>query len=80
MAPALASGQLVLASAWLGAPREGDLVIIRHQGLEKIKRVARTKPKRIYVLGDNASSSTDSRDFGWLDTANVTAKVWWPKR
>lgn len=29
----------------------------------------------VFVIGDNVDNSVDSRDFGWIDARNVTAKV-----
>jgi SOS-response transcriptional repressor LexA len=78
MAPALVAGQLVVGRQ----TRElnpGDVVIVSHDGIEKIKRIERQQGDLIYLLGDNASASTDSRDFGWLPAKTIIAKVVWPK-
>lgn len=82
MLPALKPGRLVLATTKPTAGRAGDVVIIRHEGIEKIKRIsARQEAGRhkIFVLGDNPEASTDSRDFGWLPADAVKGKVLWPK-
>lgn len=55
--------------------RAGSVVIIQHNGLEKIKRVAALQPGRVYVLGDNSLESTDSRTLGWLAEDAVRARV-----
>ena len=57
----------------------GDVVIVSHNGIEKIKRIERQQGDLIYLLGDNPSASTDSRDFGWLPAKTIIAKVVWPK-
>jgi len=78
MEPTLRAGQLVMARR----PRDvkvGDVVIIRHDGLEKIKRVRSLRDSQIYVLGDQPAYSTDSRHFGWLAEDSVIGRVWWPK-
>jgi phage repressor protein C with HTH and peptisase S24 domain len=78
MAPALKAGQLVIGKQ----TRElspGDVVIVSHNGLEKIKRIEQQQGDLIYLLGDNSSASTDSRDFGWLPAKTIIAKVIWPK-
>lgn len=59
--------------------RPGDVVILLHDGLEKIKRVDRIEGDKLYVVGDNATVSTDSRQFGWLPMASVKARVVWPR-
>jgi len=89
MTPALRPGQLVLAvrvgRSWRGLGRllrvrPGQVVILRHDGLEKIKRVSRTRSGQVFVVGDNADASTDSRQFGWLSLDDVDAVVLWPMR
>ncbi|HSD55873.1 MAG TPA: S26 family signal peptidase [Candidatus Saccharimonadales bacterium] len=79
MVPALPPGRLVLAVPASKIAR-GDVVIILHDGLEKIKRVADIDAQnRLYVLGDNQGQSTDSRVFGWVEADQVLAKAVWPR-
>lgn len=78
MLPSLKPGQVIVGLC-TGQPRVGQIVIIRHGGLEKIKRVAQVDGKKLYVLGDNAASSTDSRHFGWIDRRGALARVIWPR-
>lgn len=61
-------------------PNEGDVVVIRHGGLEKVKRLKQIREGRIFVEGDNQAHSTDSRSFGWLQQSAVQAIVVWPRR
>ncbi len=78
MLPSLKAGQLVIGRQ----TRElspGDVVIISHNGLEKIKRIEKQQGDLIYLLGDNAAASTDSRSFGWVQAKTIIAKVVWPK-
>jgi phage repressor protein C with HTH and peptisase S24 domain len=80
MSPTIRHGQLVLATGFLVAAAENDVVIIRRYGREMIKRISLTDPlKGVYVVGDNAQASTDSRSFGWLQPEEVIAKVIWPR-
>lgn len=80
MLPKLRPGRIILASPHrLGDIREGDVVVIRHGGLEKIKRVQQVCQDRVYVVGDNQEHSTDSRSFGWLHVSAVVGKVIWPR-
>jgi signal peptidase I len=75
MEPSLHEGQLVVATGWYWRLRVGNVVIIKHDGLEKIKRLTKIDGGRIWVEGDNHSQSTDSRHFGWLTRNAVNGKV-----
>lgn len=78
MLPTLRQGQLVLFAS--GHPAKvGDIVMIRHNGVEKIKRVARLEGGRVYLLGDNPEASTDSRQFGWLGVEVIRGVLLWPR-
>jgi phage repressor protein C with HTH and peptisase S24 domain len=79
MSPALASGQIIIASSLFINPRPGQVLIFYHDGKEKIKRVESVMDNRIFFIGDNPDCSTDSRYFGWVDNEHVLAKVIWPK-
>ena len=78
MAPALMRGQLVIGRRTSDL-RPGDVVIVSHDGLEKIKRIERQQGDLFYLLGDNAAASTDSRSFGWVQQTAIVAKVVWPQ-
>jgi hypothetical protein len=79
MLPALPPGSLIVATGFYMHLKKGDLVIFKHQGLDKIKRIEATRDLTFYVLGDNSANSSDSRVFGWLPTSAVKAKVIWPR-
>ena len=79
MLPAYRRDAMVCATGLFRKLRPGDVVIIDHQGLEKIKRVEAVVEDQLFVLGDNPASSTDSRQFGWLPAPAVRAKVIWPR-
>jgi phage repressor protein C with HTH and peptisase S24 domain len=78
MLPTFDEGQVVIAVKSFRKVRLHDIVIISHQGREKIKRVTELDGKKVYVRGDNPRHSTDSRHFGWLDQTHVKGKVIWP--
>jgi phage repressor protein C with HTH and peptisase S24 domain len=78
MAPTLKPGQLVIGRQTREL-RPGDVVIVSHDGLEKIKRIEKQQGDLIYLLGDNAPASTDSRNFGWVQAKAIIAKVVWPR-
>lgn len=79
MMPVLPPETLVFGWGWFRRLRVGDVVIFCHAGKEKIKRIDRIEPQGLYLLGDHAEASSDSRDFGWLDQGVVMAKVFWPR-
>ena len=79
MAPRLLPGHVVLVNRWFTPLKVGDIVIVKHDGKEKIKRLTQLDKQRVFVTGDNRLQSTDSNDFGWLDRRAVTAKLLWPR-
>jgi nickel-type superoxide dismutase maturation protease len=79
MAPALRPGMLVVALRQVRRLRIGDIVIVRHEGLDKIKRVTDLDAYKLFVEGDNKPYSTDSRHFGWVARNNLRGKVIWPR-
>lgn len=76
MVPALKPGTIVFGVRPKKI-RPGDIVIIRHENLDKIKRVKEVQSDKIFLTGDNFLHSKDSRDFGWLETKSVLVKVVW---
>lgn len=79
MQPKFRPDAVVWASGFFRRLHAGDVVILEHDGLEKIKRVEAVQDGELFVLGDNADASTDSRSFGWLPLNSVRAKVIWPR-
>ena len=78
MLPNLTPGQIIIGRRSKHFEL-GDVVILSHEGLEKIKRIAHIEGEKLYVLGDNAEASTDSRQFGLIAPEQVLAKVVWPR-
>lgn len=79
MSPNLEPGQLVIGINWSVRIHPGEVYIFRHAGMEKIKRVERVSSDRVFFIGDNMASSSDSRHFGWVDKSHVLAKIIWPR-
>lgn len=72
MLPTLKPGDTVLV--WrFGSPKVGDIVVLN--GSLLIKRVKEIKDGRYFVVGDNPTKSTDSRQFGWVDRSRIIGKV-----
>lgn len=68
---------------WLARQRRriqpGDLVVFTHPtipGLVAVKRAIRQEPDGWWVEGDNASVSTDSRQFGPLGVERILGVLW----
>jgi phage repressor protein C with HTH and peptisase S24 domain len=79
MWPTFKQGEIVVGSTNVADVNVGDVVMVEHDGLEKIKRVAKVRPGEVYVLGDNPTESRDSRNFGWLSDKSVKAKIIWSR-
>ena len=89
MEPALKEGRIVIGRRMrpqenAGQLRPGTVVILRHEGLEKIKRLTAVRMSaaggiEVEVRGDNAEASTDSRSFGWLSASVILAVIIWPR-
>lgn len=78
MLPALRPGQDVLVFIWaylFFKPKVGDMVIIKRNDREIIKRIQKCDDRQYFVQGDNAEESTDSRDFGPIDQSAIIGKV-----
>jgi hypothetical protein len=74
MLPAFSHGKIVVG--WrFRRPRVGDVVIAKHHRVEVIKRVSDLQDDKVFLLGDNADESTDSRQFGWLPARAIVAVV-----
>ena len=79
MLPNLKPGKIVIGWNY-GKPKVGEIIIFRHNGLEKIKRVGNIDHDKFFVFGDSPNDSTDSRQFGSIDTDQILARVVWPRK
>jgi len=82
MAPRLPSGARVVARPvdQMTPLRVGQVVVARRPdrpGLEIIKRIQAIDGGAIFLVGDNPSSSTDSRQFGAVPREQIVARVHW---
>lgn len=53
----------------------GDVIVFRRSGQNDIKRVESMSDEGIFVLGDNAMASLDSRDYGLIRHDQVLGKA-----
>lgn len=79
MLPVLPPGTRVVGIRYYSCLKIGQVVVILHEGKEKIKRVDQLGAKQVFVVGDHLDGSTDSRDFGWLSQDKVIAIIVWPR-
>jgi|SRR5665213_2063708 len=79
MLPALRPDKVVVASSLFRKLSPDHVVLVRHEGLDKIKRIEKISGDKVFVVGDNIRASLDSRNFGWLPRSSVVAKVVWPR-
>lgn len=78
MLPALKNGQDILVFHWwklLGLKAE-NIVVVKQNGKEIIKRIQTIFDQSIFVIGDN-HESTDSRNFGPIEKNKIIGKVIW---
>lgn len=78
MLPTLKPGQDILCFNWaylFSKPKKGDIVVVKVNGRDIIKRIQKYDDRRIFVTGDNQKKSTDSRNFGPIDKSEIIGKV-----
>ncbi|HSX01623.1 MAG TPA: PQQ-dependent sugar dehydrogenase [Candidatus Saccharimonas sp.] len=74
MEPAYQAGDLLLGLRWF-RPRAGQVVVAWHGGRPLIKRLTGLTPDGVWLAGDNAAASTDSRHFGALPHSAIEALI-----
>ena len=77
MQPALMDGEWAIALR--RPPQIGDIVVLEHPqrpGFELVKRVSgRDDDGNLFLRGDNATASSDSRSFGAVPPASVRGVI-----
>lgn len=73
MKPVLCDGDIIVCKKQKQY-RVNDIVLCRLSDRVLIKRISSITEKEVYLLGDNESSSTDSRHFGVVSSSSVLAK------
>lgn len=72
MFPALKQGQELLIWCWFYEPKVGDIVVIKHNGLEMVKRIQKVNRSEVFIRGDNIEMSTN---FGPILISEIIGKV-----
>jgi hypothetical protein len=75
MQPGYRPGKIVVGLRYFHRLKPGDVVVLNHDGLLKIKRISKINNHQLFVLGDNLNRSHDSRKFGWVSSSLVVAKI-----
>lgn len=75
MQPTISDGSIVIFERWKQARKEGDVVIVKMDEGQIIKRIDEIEEDQVYLLGDNLEESVDSRTFGSVDQSRVVGKV-----
>jgi nickel-type superoxide dismutase maturation protease len=73
MRPTFAPGDTLVGWRWF-RPRAGQ-VVVAHHNQPLIKRVKSVHPDHVWLEGDNAAASTDSRTFGLVPRAQLEAVI-----
>lgn len=82
MLPTLKMGQdvLVFNCAYIfSKPKVGDIVVVKVNGEEMVKRLHKVDDRTVNVKGDNEEDSLDSKNFGSIKVSDIIGKVVWTK-
>ena len=61
----------------IGQPKVGDVVVLKYENPQLIKRIIPPEGDGWWVEGDNKEQSTDSRSFGPVPKTVIVGKVGW---
>lgn len=80
MEPTLRAGMKIWVNRFyynFKRPRAGDLILACHpySGIPVVKRIQTIIGKKLFLIGDNATKSTDSRHFGPLNKKVLLGKI-----
>jgi phage repressor protein C with HTH and peptisase S24 domain len=78
MLPTLRPGQIVVAHHVRNF-KPGQVVVAHVGSREVIKRVTAVDRGRIFLQGDNAEHSTDSREYGSVVDTMIAGTIIWPR-
>lgn len=76
MEPSIRDGAYLILNCWHSTLRVGEVVVARSpDGTTVVKRIAKIGGRSLFLVGDNAQKSIDSRKFGWIGREKVVGKV-----
>jgi phage repressor protein C with HTH and peptisase S24 domain len=78
MKPTLKPDKLVAVSRRLKL-KTGVIVVAKVDGRDVVKRIAKLKHDKVFLVGDNLINSHDSRNYGWLNQDKIIGRVIWPR-
>jgi hypothetical protein len=79
MLPVLPPGTTVWGFCWFRNLKSEHVVIAENNGREIVKRIEDIRPEGLFLVGDHADASTDSRHYGVIPRESVKAIVVWPR-
>ena len=82
MAPTYHDGDWLL-TRWGGRYKVGQVLIVERNerpGIYLVKRLVRVEGGKYWVEGDNPLASTDSRQWGFLDSQEILGRVFFRYR
>jgi hypothetical protein len=79
MVPVLPPGTVVYGWRWFHKVKPQSVVIALHDLREVVKRVDHIENDKLYLLGDHAETSTDSRHYGLVPMSEIESIVVWPR-
>ncbi len=74
MQPTYQPGDLLLGWRWFRA-KYNDIVVVRRDSIHLIKRLKSIDADGYWLEGDNAKASTDSRQWGYLQSHQLEAVI-----
>ena len=78
MNPTLTNKKIVICTSLLN-PKSDKVIVFIQNKKEKIKRIKSIDAEKIFIVGDNVNSSTDSRDFGAINHRQIIGRVILPR-
>lgn len=73
MRPVLKPGNLLLGSGLI-KPKSGHVAVVKRKPLS-IKRIKKINSRGVWLEGDNAAASTDSRSYGYVGKRDIEAVI-----